>query len=118
MVIKNAIITGASITSGDHDVLSAWLHLSYGGTGQSFGGYTLYLPKNFKNYQHSPNFAGHFIYRVLQVAGVEEWSKLEGKAIRVKLDTDNLGGLAYAIGHILNEDWFEPKVDFAEMLKE
>ena len=56
---KNAVITSATITSDDHGMLSAWLHLDYGGSGQGFGGYCLYLPKNFKHYKVSgPNYAG------------------------------------------------------------
>ena len=37
-MIKNAVIKTASITSDDHGLLSAWLILDYGDSGQSFGG--------------------------------------------------------------------------------
>ena len=108
---KNAVITGATITNDDHGLISAWLHLDYDGSGQSFGGYALYLPDSYKHNKNQPNYAGHFIWRVLEIAGVTEWSKLVGKSIRVRAGWDKV----HAIGHIVKEDWFDPKVDFESL---
>jgi len=47
METKNAVIK----TYADHGVLSGWLVLDYGGTGQGFGGYSLYLPKSFRHHE-------------------------------------------------------------------
>lgn len=58
--IKNAVITGAIISNDDHGCLSAWIQLNYGGTGQGFGGFVLYLPKSFKHHNLN-SVAGHFI---------------------------------------------------------
>ena len=109
--IRNAIITSATITNDDHGLLSAWLSLDYGGAGQGFGGYALYLPKGFSHSNNQRNYAGHFIWRCMEVAGVSEWSKLVGKTIRVKAGHYKV----HAIGHIVKDDWFDPSADFREI---
>lgn len=105
--IKNAVITNAELTIEDHGLLTAWLTLDYGGAGQGFGGYGLYLPKGFK-FHALASPAGHWIFRVLEVAGVEKWSRLVGKTVRVRCEHTKV----HAIGHIVKDDWFEPSADF------
>jgi len=112
MPIKNAIITGTTLSNEDHGLLSAWLYLDFGGSGQGFGGYALYLPKNFKHHSKDAGFAGHFIFRCLQIADVSKWEDLKGKTIRVKHDVEGLGGKIIATGHIIKDDWFNPSEDF------
>lgn len=107
--IKNAIITSATITSEDHGCLSAWIHLDYGSCCQGFGGYALYVPKSNPHWNLN-TCAGHFIWRVMEIAGVGEWKSLVGKTIRVKADQCGVE----AIGHIVKEDWFCPRDDFEE----
>jgi hypothetical protein len=110
--IKNAIIKSAKITSDDRGFLSVWLDLDYGGIGQGFGGWALYLPKSFKHHkQDGP--AGHFIYRCMEIAGVTEWSEMKGRTIRVKSSFEKIS----ALGHIVNEDWFCPSDDFEKESK-
>jgi hypothetical protein len=104
----NAIIESATITNDDHGVLSAWLFLDYGGTGQGFGGYALYLPASFTHSTNQKNLAGHFIWRCMEVAAVHEWSELKGKTIRVRHEHSTV----HAIGHIVKDDWFDPVADF------
>lgn len=110
---RNAVIEKATITNDDHGLLSAWLHLDYGGSGQGFGGYCLYLPGSFTHHAESmqANFAGHFIWRVMEIAGVSEWSQLKGKTIRVRCEHSKV----HAIGHIVKDDWFNPSDDFERM---
>jgi hypothetical protein len=108
-LVKNAIIESARIHVEDHGSLTVWLMLDYGGIGQGFGGYALYLPKSFKYHSRMSN-AGHFIWRVLEVAGVTDWKDLVGKTIRVKSSHCGIS----EIGHIVKDDWFNPRKDFEE----
>lgn len=112
MKIKNAIITSAEITNDDHGLLTAWLFLDYGGSGQGFGGYALYLPEDFKHHKKDVSYCGHFIWRVMEVAEVSKWSELKGKTIRVQMDKDGLGGKIEAIGHIVKNNFFNPSKEF------
>jgi len=108
---RNAIIESAKITNDDHGLLSAWVYLDYGGSGQVFGGYALYLPKLFTHHNPvAPNYCGHFIWRVMEVAGVSEWGQLKGKTVRVRCEHSRV----HAIGHIVKDDWFDPSVDFEQ----
>jgi len=109
--IKNAVIEGASLTVDDRGILTAYLALNYGDSGQSFGGRALYLPESFINSKKPGNFAGHFICRVLKIAGISDWNDLVGKAIRVKAKYLNV----IAIGHIIEDDWFNPEEEFKTM---
>lgn len=110
MEVRNAIISGVDFFINDKGILDLYLYLDYGGSGQAFGGYALYLPKSY--HHHSlKSLAGHFIYRCLQIAGVERWNDLEGRSIRVQQDDCQV----YAIGHIIKDDWFCPKKDFESL---
>lgn len=103
--IRNAIIKNAAISIADHGQLCTWLELDYGGTGQSFGGYSLCnvdaTPGEIAN---TPNYAGIHLIKIMVVAGVESWSLLKGKPIRVDL----INGRIVAIGHIIEDEWFYP----------
>ena len=108
---RNAVITAATITNDDHGLLSAWVTLDYGGSGQGFGGYALYLPNDYREATNQQNYAGHFLWRVMAIAGVTEWGQLAGKTVRVRHDH----GKVHAIGHIVRDDWFDPSTEFSAM---
>ncbi len=107
--IKNAVITAARFDT--ERGLSAWLTLDYGGSGQGFGGYLLYAPKGWAAHGKCMDFAGHFIYRCLEVCEVEDWAKLVGRTIRVKAEH----GKVHAIGHIIKDNWFDPSEEIKEL---
>ncbi len=111
----NAVIESATIDTGDRNLLTIWLQLSYGGSSQGFGGYSLYLPKSYKHFTNTGDFAGHFIFRCMEIAGVGQWKNIVGKTIRV-VRGKGLGGDVISIGHIVKDDWFTPKEDFEKML--
>jgi len=108
--IKNAIIQSVNIDT-EEKWLTVWLRLDYGGIIQYFGGFPLYIPKKFK--PNEENFTGHFIFRCMEIAGVEKWEQMKGKTIRVKSNN----GKVEAIGHIVKEDWFNPSIDFEQVSK-
>jgi hypothetical protein len=103
---RNAIIGSARFDT--ERGLSAWLALEWEGGGQGFGGYLLYAPKGWKAHDHPGDFTGHFIWRCLEVAGVDDWSKLAGRSIRMKHEHSKV----HAIGHIVKDIWFNPQEEF------
>lgn len=109
--IKNAIIEDVTIDTGDRGLLTVWLYLNYGGTSQGFGGFALYLPKDFTHYTNKGDFAGHFIFRCMEIAGVGQWKDMKGKTVRAK----STHGSVEEIGHIVKDDWFNPSKDFEKM---
>lgn len=118
VAVKNAIIKSARFDN--ERGLSAWLDLDYGGSGQGFGGFMLYVPSSWGRPGELPkepqlNYCGHWIYRCLEIAEVSDWSKLAGRTIRVRGEE---WGPKSAIGHIVKDDWFDPKVEFERMRSE
>ncbi len=109
---RNAVIESATIARDERGYLTAWIYLEYGGASQGFGGFALYLPKSFANHSLE-SVAGHFVYRVLETVGVDQWSDLPGRTIRAK--TDHLR--VYAIGHIVKDSWFDPQDELAKVGK-
>lgn len=112
MIEQNAIITKAELDIGDRGYLQGWIHLDYGGSGQGFGGHCLHVPKGFTHHSIK-GVAGHWITRVMQVAGVGKWDQLEGKTIRVR--KSDYFDTIQAIGHIVKNDWFNPSEDFKKL---
>lgn len=110
-IVKNAIIENARIEIERGFILTAWLQLNYGGMVQGFGGFSLFLDKTSSNHEQAKekNYAGIFISRVLEIADVESWDDLSGKTIRVEKDSEM--GSILKIGHIVKDDWFDPKIE-------
>lgn len=102
-MIKNAKITSVSLGFEDHGILTCWLNLDYGGSGQGFGGYGFsHTPK------HKPIGAADFadfIIGILRTLEVETWEKLPGKVIRADAEHSKVS----RIGHALKDQWFDPQ---------
>ena len=58
----------------DHGILTGFLHVTYGGSGQGVGGYPIRAR------------AGLYIQRTLKACGVSSWEKLVGRTIYVLTD--------------------------------
>lgn len=98
--IKNAQIESTQL-GFERGVMSCWLILDYGGSGQGFGGYCLW---NLNKDSHA-TWGAEFIEAVLNVVGVQKWEDLKGKHIRV----DAEHGKVHGIGNLLKDNWFYPK---------
>jgi hypothetical protein len=109
IITQNAIIESASFCL--ERGLTIWVQLDYGGSGQGFGGYLLYAPKDWTAHTEPGNYCGHFIYRLFQVAEVSDWNKLRGRSVRVRGTYCSVE----EIGHIIHEDWFNPKKEFEDL---
>ena len=94
--------------------MTAFLTLNYGGSGQAFGGYSFDRYDENKEKRIGSSYGCEFIKRVLKVVGVNNWEDLNGKHIRVKADS----GKVYAIGNIIEDEWFSPEDLYEELKKE
>ena len=97
---KNAIITRATITT-EYGILNVELSFDYGSMCQQLGGYVLYLPKSCKHHKVS-SIAGHYIFRIMELAGVTKWDSMVGRTVRVICEHEKI----HAIGHIVKDDWY------------
>ena len=108
----NAKIESTMLGYEDHGILTCFLNLEQGATGQGFGGFGLDGQPNKDKKgnrigDRQPNkMAGFWIKRILETVGVGEWEKLKGKYIRV--DGEEFGDI-FGIGHITEDKWFYPK---------
>jgi hypothetical protein len=110
-MIINARITGTKLGYEDHGILTFWLSLDYGGSGQGFGGYALDSYDKEKDCRKHSKYAGVCIEKILKVVGVDNWEDMKGKYVRADIDGEaSLGDLIKGIIHILDDDIsFYPK---------
>ena len=105
ILIKNGKIDSVRLGVEDHGILTAMVNISHDGGGQVFGGYA------FSTSLTGKNACGIFIGKVLRVAGVTWWEDLPGQVVRVKIE----GRKIIAIGHVINDHWFNPVETFEKM---
>lgn len=107
--ITNAVIESAHIKFERGFILTVWISLDYGGSGQGFGGYVLGGDPNHDSkaarHHEQQNIAAEWIGQILSIGGVEDWNDLKGKVIRV--DHEPFGKI-YGIGHAIKDRWFYP----------
>lgn len=111
METRNVIIESTMLGYEDHGILTCWLTLSYGGSGQGFGGYALDEPV-FENGDRS-KFKGRvgtaygmqFVVGVMKAVGAESWENLKGMHCRVECEHVKV----HRIGHIIKDQWFNPE---------
>jgi hypothetical protein len=109
--IKNALIENTMLGIEDHGIMSFWLYLDYGGSGQGVGGYALDDFKEDLNRRIGTAEGMELIGRILRVVGVSKWEDLKGQHIRVK--TGGWSGPVKVIGHFMKDNW----LNFEEFFK-
>lgn len=118
-VISNARIVSADIMFSRGFILDCWLMLEHEVGSQGFGGFVIGGRPNsgavVANHAEQPNLAAEFISQVMTIADVEKFSELPGKVIRVSR-SDSWATID-AIGHAFKEQWFNPDLRFAELMK-
>ena len=102
--IENARITSTMLGIEDHGILTCFIHLLGDGWGCGFGGYVLDQWDDAHKQRVGTAFAADCILGILAAVGVEKWEDLPGKYVRAK--TEGPGGGILAIGHIVEDRWF------------
>ena len=96
--IQNARITRTMLGCLDDGPFSFCIMVEYGrSSGQGFGPYCI----------RGETGAGA-IEGILNAVGVGDWEKLAGKIVRVKTEGDEWGYIR-AIGHALDDEWFDTR---------
>lgn len=110
MPIENALIKSTSLGYEDHGVFTYFLHLEFDCCVQGFGGFCLDTPDSvdkYKNPRRGTAFGHECIIRVLRAVGVSRWEDLPGTHVRI--DKDGWNDPIKRIGHIIKDQWFDPK---------
>lgn len=111
-VVFNAEIESAEIRFDRGFILTAWVFLKWSGSDQGYGGFALGgnpFDKTAKLAEHADqaNFAADFIGGMMAVAGVDNWSRMAGRIVRVR-KVDEWGDII-AIGHAVNDIWYDAR---------
>ena len=105
MSIENVQISSAYIRVERGIFLTAGLFVDGDGWGQNFGG-SLLVNKHH-GFNEKSGWGLEYISRIMEIAGVEEWSDVKGCFIRIKRGAESEA--IEAIGHIIKDDWFSPR---------
>jgi len=108
--IKNAKITKTTLGHEDHGILTFYIHLDYGGSGQGFGGYALDSPIKINgkfSHREGTKYGMVLVKKILDTLKIKRWEDLVGQNIRVKADFSDIS----AISHFLDDTWFDIRKD-------
>lgn len=94
--VRNAKIESTYLGIEDHGIFTALVMVDYGGSVQ---GLQVCLGHGKTGY------AFHVLTGILEAVEAEQWERLPGKAVRVKIE----GSLIRAIGHFLKDKWCNPQ---------
>ncbi len=101
----------------DHGIMTFMIHISFGGTGQGFGGFALDRPPIKQGYT-SPRLPTAYgmgvVMHLLRVFDVDRWEKVQGLYCRVRRKDGSWNSTLQAIGHIVQDRWFDPEKYYTE----
>ena len=109
--IKNAKITGVTLSMADHGCLTYGIAVEGEGCGFVYGGYCLghgYI--GAKQFDASGKGL-EAMMRVMDAVGVERWEDLKGRYIRYV--DPGWGGTVDKIGNIVEDKWFDQREFFS-----
>lgn len=72
------------------------LMMDYGGSVQGFAPASIRGPRGLE-----------IIEGILKTVGVDEWEKLSGKPVRVKVEGSEFNGFVRAVGNYLDDKWLD-----------
>lgn len=101
--IENGRIDSTMLGIEDHGTFTSMMQIECENVSQGFGGWVLNVPNGAK-----------FIMRTLEIAEAQNWESLRGKPIRVKREAKH--GRIIAIGHYIDDKWFNPETDLEGFL--
>lgn len=104
--IKNAQIVGADLSMADHGCLTFNLELRGAAWAVNYGGYNFgygYLGAEDKDFEGFAEGA-KAIMMIMNTVGVEKFSDLKGKYVRVAIKS---GAVVKIIGNIVKNRWFD-----------
>ena len=111
-ITENAIIRSTMLGLEGHNIMTFRLDLNFGGSGQSFGNWSLDTYDDAEEERVGTAAGMNIIMHLLKVVGVSKWEDLKGKHIRaVHTDSD-----IKLIGHIMEDKWLN-LADFQEKEK-
>ncbi len=110
MIYKNALITGTRLGClNDRGIMTFWITLDYGNSGQDFGGYCLDSYNKDRQERVQSVLTSDLIYNLLLVLGKDSWEDLKGTHVRAMLDKDGLAGKVIGLAHIIKDKEFNFK---------
>lgn len=109
METRNAKIESTFLGVDDHGIMTFWLNLDYGGSGQGAGGWCLDEYKKKIDKRGGGARSMELIMRILSTVGVDTWEELPGKYIKAKCDMGKVYGICSALGDkwLMFDDFFK-----------
>lgn len=112
--IRNGRVKETFLGREDHGMFIFCLTLDYGPATQGFGLFQLDAWNEQRGRREGTRFGMESIIGVLETLGVESWEDLCGTPVRARLED----GIIRAIGHYLEDRWFDNEALWQQIQKE